>query len=100
MRLYDQLGQEGREVAAWVREHAEEFAPLQILRVDPEIETGDDGDPFIRLTVVLADHDYSLETWPGDATQRLFEATLAEAHRKEHRMWTHLHFQTPSDEVA
>ncbi len=48
MRLYDQLEQEGWEVAAWAREHAEEFAPLQILRVDPEIETGDDGDPFIR----------------------------------------------------
>jgi hypothetical protein len=100
MRLYDQLEREGREVAAWVREHADEFAPLQILRVDPEIETGDDGDPFIRLTVVLADPDDPDTGWPFDETQRLYRAACDEAARLEHGMWAYVHLQSLSDEAA
>jgi hypothetical protein len=35
MRVGDRLEQEARDVGQWVQEHADEFAPLQIRRVDP-----------------------------------------------------------------
>jgi hypothetical protein len=100
MRVGDKLEQEAREVGAWLREHADEFAPLQIRRVDSALDTDDEGDPFIRLTVVLADPEDPEEGWPLDSTSRLYRAVRDEAARLEHGMWAHVHLQSVSDEVA
>jgi hypothetical protein len=100
MRVGDKLEQEAREVGAWLREHAHEFAPLQIRRVDPSLDTGEDGDPFIRLTVVLEDPEDPDQGWPYDSTSRLYRAVRDEAARLEHGMWAYVHLQSVSDEAA
>jgi hypothetical protein len=100
MRVDDKLEQEAREVGAWLREHASEFAPLQIRRVDPSLDTGEDGEPFIRLTVVLEDPEDPDQGWPMDPKWRLRRAVQEEANRREHGLWTHVHLQSVSDEAA
>jgi hypothetical protein len=100
MRVDDKLEQEAREVGAWLREHASEFAPLQIRRVDPSLDTGEDGEPFIRLTVVLEDPEDPEQGWPMDSTWHLRRAVRDVAAHLEHGLWTHVHLQSVSDEAA
>jgi hypothetical protein len=100
MRVGDKLEQEAREVGAWLREHAGDFAPLRIKRVDASLDTGEDGEPFVRLTVVLKDPEDPDQGWPFDSTSRLRRAVRDEAAALEHGMWAYVHLQAESDEAA
>lgn len=100
MGIGDKLEQEARDVASWLRAHADQFSPLRIVRVDPSVDTDEGGEPFIRLTVVLEDPDDPDEGWPIDTTFRLYRAVREEASEAEHGMWAYVHLQSVSGEAA
>jgi len=100
MRTEKKLEEDARGLASWLRANAVSFAPLQIVRVDPSLDTDSEGEQFIRLTVVLEDPADSDEGWPLDATFRLYRAVREEVVEAEHGLAAYVHLQSVSDEAA
>jgi len=87
-------------VASWLEARADAFPPLRIVRVDAAVGTDDDGEPVIRLTVVLDDPADPDGGWSDDALFQLIGAVNDEAEAAEHGMFVYSLPQAISTEAA